>query len=150
MWTTLLLSLVLGASLGIVGDRLLGREQEPEATASAAGPQHWSIWFDCEWVPDIDEADTARWRAGRVARLRDDVGLDAEQVAHLDDTLERHDADSRVFWRLTRDRYCEIRDSMRGDIRALLLPEQRPKFEERMEAIDRHARERWSGGQGKR
>jgi hypothetical protein len=140
MWASLVLTLVLGGCLGLALERYLLRgNSAPEPPRW--GDQHWSIWFDCDWVPVApDPEEVKSWRTGRVDRLRDALGLDADQVKQMELTLERYDLKSRDNWSVMRNSYCGIRDELRSDLRAVLREEQVAPFERYVEQIDERAK----------
>jgi hypothetical protein len=144
----LALTLVAGASLGVVADRVLLRDKE-----AARGPSNapeGTIWFDCslaagpEERPDPEQraAEHRAWRDRRLVEMREDLGLDDEQVAAIGAVFDSHRDLAHDYWDRTRAEYCGMRERLRQDVRGELRPEQREGFEERLRRIDARARAR--------
>ncbi len=149
MWMTLFLTMVAGAALGVLGDRLTSspeRATEPRTRGDDGG----TIWFPCDNRPD-DQPAAASENPGRrergLERMREDLGLDDAQVEQLRAAFRRHGDAAHDFWLLTRDRYCAMRGELRQDVRSLLTAEQLPRFEERVKRWnEREAGDRSEGG----
>lgn len=137
------LALVAGGSLGVVADRMVLREpaEGPSGSRSRSG----SIWFDCEAEVEVDSGRAARWRERKVEALRVELDLDRGQVERMSDALGRHGELAREFWRETRTGYCDLRDSLRDEVRQMLHDEQLERFERRLQRIDERDRQRIHG-----
>jgi hypothetical protein len=143
----LALTLVAGASLGVVADRVLLRDK-----AAARGPSsapEGTIWFDCSLAGAEDRPDPEQraaehrvWRDGRLADMREDLGLDDAQVAAIGAVFDSHRDLAHDYWDRTRAEYCGMREQLRQDVHGVLDPEQREGFEERLRRIDAKARAR--------
>lgn len=145
MWASLLLTLMLGICVGVIGERYLSRSPEPEV--SRWNEAHWSFWFDCDWVPpSLKPSELEAWRASRMARLRQALDLDAEQVAQVETVWDRYDGMSRDNWTTTRKSYCGIRDALRADLRGLLRKDQLDSFDRYLEQIDERTKRYWNRG----
>jgi uncharacterized membrane-anchored protein YhcB (DUF1043 family) len=107
MWATLLLTLILGMSLGIVLDRsLTGQRQQGDRRTS---------------FKDM---------------LESELELSSEQKEELEKVLTANRARADDFWKQTRSSYGELRQEFRRLIRALLNPEQQQRFDAMMAEID--------------
>ncbi len=103
------LTLVLGMSIGIVLDRsVLG--------VSAEGSRR------------VHRGEGGRGRF--LARLTAELGLSAEQQATLEGTLSTNREEAHAFWQEARQAFSKLREEYREQIRALLDPDQRVRFEE--------------------
>lgn len=111
MWVTLLLTLVLGMSLGVLLDEfVLGGDRGARR-----------------------QDDSREDRSGRFkAMLVRELELSPEQVEGLERILASNNEKARAFWRDTRSAYAELRKQFREEIRALLRPEQQQRFDEMM------------------
>jgi Spy/CpxP family protein refolding chaperone len=122
MWFTLLLTLVLGMSLGVMLDELVLGGVEDKGSRNG------------------DREDrTARFKA----MLERELDLSPEQTAQLEGVLSTNNERARAFWSHTREEYRELRNDFRQEIRALLTPEQQKRFDDRMAEHDekRHRRD---------
>jgi Spy/CpxP family protein refolding chaperone len=72
-------------------------------------------------------------------RLERELGLSAEQKARLEEALEAHGNKARECREGARSEYAKLRERFREDVRALLTPEQRDRFDE-MLARKKHGR----------
>ncbi len=111
------LTLMLGVSIGVVLDRsVLG--------VAASGARRARR-----------EEDRGRF----MARLTTELALSAEQQAVLGQTLSARHAEAQAFWREARAEFSKLRQEYRDEIRDMLEPEQRARFEEMLaEAEARH------------
>lgn len=145
--TAVALALVGGASLGVVADRVMLRDQRQQR-----GPENapeGTIWFDCSLGvqearhdPAQRDADHRAWRDSRLADMRVDLGLDDAQVTAIGGVFDAHRGFARDYWDRTREEYCGMRESLRQGILEALRPEQREGFEERLRRIDERQRAR--------
>jgi len=144
-WIAVVVCLVIvaGGSVGVLADRILQRDPQHDARARTG-----AIWFDCEEQPEVPAGWGGDWRERRLAEIQEELELDASQVAELSATMERHGELAHEFWDRTRRDYCDMRDVLRDDVRALLRDDQKPRFEERLERIDARGRARYSGRDG--
>jgi hypothetical protein len=121
MWVTLLLTLVLGMSLGVMLNELVlgGGQGEAEERGDRA-------------------SRTGRFKTMLVREL----GLSAEQTKDLEKVLNANDVKARDFWKHTRSAYAELRTEFRQEIRNLLTSDQQKRFDEMMAKHDeeRHRR----------
>jgi hypothetical protein len=145
----LALTLVGGASLGVVADRVILRDGSDRP--GPGGAPEGTIWFDCSLAgaderPDPEQraAEHRAWRDRRLADMRADLGLDDEQVAAVGAVFDSHRDLAHDYWDRTRAEYCGMRESLRRDVLELLRPEQREGFEERLRRIDDRVRARLS------
>lgn len=108
---------LLGTAVGVMGGYGYAR------WSVAAAPPHAPL-------PEPER------RALRVAQLTKDLGLTSDQAKQLDQILlQRHTEVKTV--RDQSDAQCEvIRQKGRDQVRAILTPEQKPKFEEFLRNID--------------
>lgn len=149
MWFSVGLTLLVGACLGLVVDRLLFR---PAVTLATPAPASGPLWFVCdegslagalpgglegERKPDLYEG----FRARLVERLSKELSLSATQQGELETMLEEKRPVARKFWQDLRRSYCDLHAAFRGDIRALLDPEQEKVFDRLTAELDRRALE---------
>ncbi len=130
MWLTLLLTLILGMSLGILLDALvLGRDDR-------GGPHGQS---------DGDRNERFK------AKLESELGLTPEQMQELDTVLASNREKADVFWKQSRKSYQELRKEFRQAIRDMLTPEQQNKYDEMVRKHDeRRKKEKRSEEQERR
>lgn len=142
MWSSLGLALVVGVCLGVIGDRLLLRPEPAFADPPASG-RGAPLWFICEerGTLDIEEEPgylyPKRFRTVLLERLSTDLDMSSEQRDALQALLEEKRHGAHEFWESTRHTYCDIRDAFRADIRELLGPEQKLRFDRMMAEVDR-------------
>ena len=79
--------------------------------------------------------ETAR-RAQKVQRLTQELGLSAEQQKQLDVIMASVQAQYKAIHQTTDPQIDEARQKGREQIRAILTPEQKPKFEEFLKRLD--------------
>jgi len=118
MWVVLGLTLLSGVGVGVALDRLV-----LDPAMESRGQSH-----------DRDEH-----RRRYVSRLERELGLSAEQKARLEEALEAHGNKARECREGARSEYAKLRERFREDVRALLTPEQRDRFDE-MLARKKHGR----------
>ncbi len=108
MWLSLVSTLVLGMSLGVLVDRLVldGRDDRTERSRSQR--DH---------------------REGLMARLDRELGLSEEQQESLEKLLAGNRERARAFMKQTRNSYAQLREEFRSEIRILLSPDQRKRFD---------------------
>lgn len=107
---------VLGASLGVVFGYFYGHR----SIVAASNPPL---------------SESAR-RARRVEQLTQDLGLTSAQSAQLDTILSQLHADYKAIHDQTDRQMSAARQKGRDQIRAILTPEQMPKFEEFLKRMD--------------
>lgn len=75
-------------------------------------------------------------RARRVAEMTRELSLTPQQAQQLDAIMQRRHADSKAI-RDQRDQQLEaVRNAGRAEVRALLTPDQLPKFEAFLKRVD--------------
>jgi Spy/CpxP family protein refolding chaperone len=75
-------------------------------------------------------------RAQRVEQLTRELGLTSTQGQQLDAILMRRHAESKTIHDQTDTQIEKVRQGTREEIRAILTPEQKPKFEEFLQRLD--------------
>lgn len=125
MWVTLLLTLVLGMSLGVMLNELvLGGERGERSERSERGQ-------------DGDRKDRSeRFKTW----LEKELELSSEQIANLENVLDAYNERSRKVWSQSQDAYHDLRMEFRQEVRALLNPEQQKRFNEMMAEHDKRRR----------
>lgn len=123
---TLAAVLVLGIGAGILVDRFLLLAKVESATNVDS---------------DRDEHHDDHAKRFRT-RLQQELDLTDEQRARLDQVLENNHETAERFWEDSRARFEELRMSFRQDIRSLLNPEQRVKFDAMLAKHDKERQER--------
>jgi Spy/CpxP family protein refolding chaperone len=118
MWMVLGLTLLSGVGLGVALDRLV-----LDPAMESRGQSH-----------DRDEH-----RRRYVLRLERALDLSPEQKAGLEEALEAHGKKARECREDARSEYAKLGERFREDVRALLTPEQRDRFDE-MLARKKHGR----------
>ncbi len=115
MWLTILLTLILGMSLGILLDSLvLGRDDVESGHDQGRG----------------DRNDRFK------ARLESELSLTPEQMRELDTVLANNREKADAFWKQSRESYNELRKEFRQAIRDILTPEQQEKYDEMVRKHD--------------
>ncbi len=79
--------------------------------------------------------ETAR-RAQKVQRLTQELDLSADQAKQLDVIMASVQAQYKAIHQTTDPQIDEARQKGRDQIRAILTPEQKPKFEEFLKRLD--------------
>jgi len=79
--------------------------------------------------------DAAR-RAQKVQHLTQELGLSAEQQKQLDVIMASVQAQYKAIHQTTEPQINEARQKGREQVRAILTPEQKPKFEEFLRRLD--------------
>jgi hypothetical protein len=142
MWTSLALALIIGASAGVIADRLASDRPAPQERGSGGSG---FVWFTCDGR-DIEADPVYPYRPEHrdylVRRLRKRLDLGAAQVSELETMLEEKRDAARRYWTETRDSYCHMQHSFRMDIRELLTPEQAQTYDELLRRVDAHHLER--------
>jgi flagellar basal body-associated protein FliL len=100
---------LLGAAVGVMAGYSYG---------------HWSVS-----AARAPQSEAVR-RAQRVAQLTNELGLASDQAKQLDAILMQWHAEAKVIHDQTDARLEQERQKGRDQIRAILAPEQKPKFEE--------------------
>ncbi len=116
MWATLGLTLIVGMSLGVAFDRLL-LEREGSHRHGERG-------------------------AKLLAKLNHELDLDLEQQAALEKTIASNRERAHAFWDESRAAFDTLRQEFRRDIRVLLNPEQKKKFDEMVTREDEKRKRR--------
>lgn len=147
MWLSVGLTLLVGASLGLMADRLLLR---PPVAMATARPDGGPMWFVCgEGSRDVEQEPhyvyPERLRKFLIEGLSRDLSLSDTQRVELETMLEDRRQGARDFWEDLRRSYCGVRDRFLADIRDLLEPEQAALFDEMIERDNERVRE---AGQG--
>ena|SRR6266700_1632010 len=75
-------------------------------------------------------------RAKRVAELTQDLGLTSDQARQLDAILMQRHAEVKTIRDQSDAQLNQVRQRGRDQIRAILTPEQKPKFEEFLKKMD--------------
>jgi Spy/CpxP family protein refolding chaperone len=75
-------------------------------------------------------------RAHRVEQLTKELGLTSAQAQQLDAILMQRHAESRAIHEQLDAQIEKVRQKARDEIRAMLTPEQKPKFEEFLKRLD--------------
>jgi Spy/CpxP family protein refolding chaperone len=75
-------------------------------------------------------------RAQRVDQLTGELGLTSEQAKQLDTILMQWHADVKMIHQQSDAQIEQLRQKKRNEIRAILAPEQKPKFEEFLTKLD--------------
>jgi len=83
--------------------------------------------------PQLSEA--AR-RAQRVDELTRELSLTSAQAQQLDAIIIQRHAESKAIHDQTNTQIDKVRQKARDEIRAILTPEQKPKFEEFLRRVD--------------
>ncbi len=116
MWATLVLTLILGMSLGVRLDRNL---------------HFWSHGHD-------SESRSRRF----MSMLEKELELSSEQKENLTKVLAANREKADAFWSDTRNSYAELRKEFRKQIRSVLNPEQQERFDAMMAEVDARREER--------
>jgi hypothetical protein len=120
----LVLVFALGAGLGVVGTLLLNqrvfgaRVQQQQRGVPGAGPVHLT------------------------GRLTQELSLSADQEKKVSDILTDMQGGYDGVRRQMNPQFDQIRNHGRDEIRQLLTPEQRPKFEDFLRRVDEDRRKR--------
>jgi hypothetical protein len=121
MWVTLLLTLILGLSLGVLLDRFVLKEARGDTRESREGRNHGERFID---------------------HLQSELKLSTEQRENLEQLLTVNREKADAFWKETRSSYTELRKQFRQDIRDLLAPDQQKRFDEMLAAEDARRKKR--------
>ena len=140
MWSSLGLAVLVGACLGVIVDRLVLREDSAFADVTPRSEPHWFLCneqgsLNIEEEPGYLFSEDIRTRI--LGGLRDELGLRPEQFALLESYLEESRHGAHEFWENSRHAYCDIRDAFRSEIRELLDEQQRVRWEEMLQEVDR-------------
>jgi len=144
MWLSLILALVIGASGGVIADRIAARQRlrDRDHRSDSSGT---FVWFTCDGR-NLEDDPAYPYRSEHrdylLRGLRKRLDLDPDQVAELQTVLEDKRQEARLYWTETRDSYCRMQSSFRGDIRALLRADQAATFDELLRRVDEHHRQR--------
>lgn len=117
MWISLLLTLVLGMSLGILADELL-------------------------WDRPEDQSQHGRREGGDhlLTKLERELKLTPDQKVRVEKVLAANRQKARDYSKETRKVYAKLRQEFRQEIRAVLSPEQRARFDEMVAEYDARRR----------
>jgi hypothetical protein len=80
--------------------------------------------------------------ARAVARINQDLNLSADQQKQLGDILNNMMAGYNNIRQQMTPQFDQVREQGRNQIRQILTPEQRPKFEEYLQKVDEDRRKR--------
>ena len=117
MWATLVLTLVLGMSLGVLLDRNIDFFQSRDGNRQS--------------------------RSGRfLSMLETELDLSSEQKEDLTKVLAANREKADAFWREARSSYAELRKEFREQIRTVLNPEQQERFDAMMAKHDAQREQR--------
>lgn len=94
------------------------------------GYSRWSVSAAHAPVPEPVK------RAQRVEQLTKELGLTSEQAHQLDAILMERHAESKAIHDQSDAQFEQVRRKGREQIRAILTPEQKPKFEEFLRKLD--------------
>ncbi len=75
-------------------------------------------------------------RAHRVEQMTRELGLTSDQAKQLDAILMQGHAEAKMIHQQSDAQIEQLRQKKRNEIRAILTPEQRPKFEEFLTKLD--------------
>jgi len=128
MWVTLLLTLVLGMSLGVMLNELVmgGERGEQNERGERSGPSQ-----------DSDRKERSqRFKT----RLEKELELVPEQVTNLEALLDDYNEKSRGIWSQSQEAYRDLRMEFRQELRGFLNPEQQKRFDELMAEHDKRRR----------
>ena len=106
---------LLGAAVGVMGGYGYARWSVSAARPPQSEPQR---------------------RALRVAQLTHELGLTPEQATQLDQILMQRHAEAKTIRDQSEAQVDQIRQKGRDQIRAILTPEQKPKYEEFLRKLD--------------
>lgn len=142
----LVLVFVAGAAVGIAGDRVGLIPMAARATESADAGQRAETSGPGDRPPSRPAGDPGDVGDTTIEKFADELGLTEEQRAQIEDLLERYRESSRELWHDVRPKYRALVDSVRGEIEAVLTPEQveqyRTLLHERFREGDDRDRER--------
>jgi Spy/CpxP family protein refolding chaperone len=83
-------------------------------------------------------------RAQRVEQLTQLLGLTSAQSQQLDAILLQHHTEAKTIHEQTDKQLEQVRQKGRDQVRAILTPEQKPKFEEFLNKLDAERKRRGS------
>ncbi len=148
MWMAvcLLLTLLAGTSAGVVADRTVLKEDRPR-------PEHSdrpTIHFECvEGELDRPPGYYEERRARMLDRWQERFELEPEQRSELLTIFREHGSRAGDLWNETRERYCGLGESLRGEVDAVLDEGQRRALHEyREERQRRHSARAVAGASG--
>jgi hypothetical protein len=121
MYVTLLLTLILGMSLGVLLDRFVLNEARGDTRQSRERRSHGERFID---------------------HLQSELKLSTEQRENLEQMLAVNREKADAFWKKTRSSYTELRKEFRQDIRKLLTPDQQKRYDELLAAEDARRKQR--------
>lgn len=106
--------------LGAVGGGMLGYAYATHHSVAAASAP----------LPEPER------RARRVAELTEKLGLTSDQAKQLDAIMSERHAEVKTIREQSDAQLEQVRQKGRDQIRAILTPEQKPKFEEFLQKLD--------------
>jgi Spy/CpxP family protein refolding chaperone len=106
--------------LGAAGGGMLGYAYATHHSVAAASPP----------LPEPER------RARRVAELTEKLGLTTDQAKQLDAIMLQRHTEVKTIREQSDAQLEQVRQRGRDQIRAVLTPEQKPKFEEFLERLD--------------
>jgi Spy/CpxP family protein refolding chaperone len=89
--------------------------------------------------PPLSESER---RAKKTAQLKSDLALTPQQSQQLDAILEQRHSETKAIRDQTEAQIEAIRQRGRNEIRAILTPDQQPKFEEFLKRLDEERKRR--------
>ena len=105
--------------LGAVGGAMFGYGYAHHSVAAASAP-----------LPEPER------RAKGVARLTQELGLTSDQAKEVDVIIMERHAEMKVIHDQSDAQIDQLRQRGRDQIRAILTPEQKPKYEEFLQKLD--------------
>lgn len=105
--------------LGLIGGGMVGYGYAHHSVSAASAP-----------IPEPER------RAERVAQMTQDFGLTSDQAKQLDTILLQRHTEFKAIHDECDARIEQERQKGRDQIRAILTPEQKPKFEEFLQKLD--------------
>jgi len=105
--------------LGVVAGGMLGYGYAHHSVAAASRP-----------LPEAER------RARRIEQMTKDLGLSGEQAKQFDSILLEWHGEAKTIHDQSEAQVEELRKKGRDQIRAVLTPEQKPKFEEFLAKLD--------------
>lgn len=105
--------------LGAAGGAMLGFGYAHHSVSAASAP-----------LPEPER------RAKGVARLTQELGLTSDQAKEVDAIIMQRHAEMKAIHEQSDSQIDQVRQRGRDQIRAILTPEQKPKYEEFLQKLD--------------
>jgi Spy/CpxP family protein refolding chaperone len=86
-------------------------------------------------------SESAR-RAQKIQQLKNELSLTPQQLQQVDAILQQKHSETTAIREQTEAQIEAVRQKGRNDIRAILTPEQQPKFEEFLKRLDEERKRR--------